>query len=194
MIRVGPSSQARVIVGTVRNTAQFQYGEQSRPVLYAPLSATDYEGGITIGARTAGDPAALVRPIGEAIHAADPGIAPQSLETMRARLRLPRWPMQAAGGFFVTCGVLAVGATPARLLRDVLGGGLRVVLPGIVVGVAAGLTLAGIVRSALVGMTVDDPETYAGIALLQTIVALVACALPAHRASRVDPSTALRAD
>ena len=73
-------------------------------------------------------------------------------------------------------------------------GGLRVVLPGIVVGIAAGLTLAGIVRSALVGMTVDDPETYAGIALLQTIVALVACALPAHRASRVDPSTALRAD
>jgi putative ABC transport system permease protein len=221
VLSLGDSGRRHEIVGVARNTLQRGFGENPAPALYLPLYLDDYGRGLAIVARTAGDAATMVRPIGEALYEVDPQIAPEVM-TMAARLEMPRWPAQAASRFFGVCGALAlllatiglaavmshavgqrtrefgvrlsIGATGGHLRRDVLASGFRVIVPGVGVGVIGGLLLARAIRSAIVGVNVDDPTTYVGVALLQAAIALGACLLPAYRASRVDPLTALRAE
>jgi putative ABC transport system permease protein len=87
---------------------------------------------------------------------------------------------------------LAVGATPARLVTKVL----RESLTHASAGVAAGLLLAAaatrLLSSTIHGVTALDPATYIAVALLLTIVVVAASYLPARRASRIDPISALR--
>jgi len=71
---------------------------------------------------------------------------------------------------------------------------MRVALAGSAAGIAAALALTGLMRGLLYGVEARDPATIAGVALLLGAIALVASWLPARRASRVDPRTALQAD
>jgi len=87
---------------------------------------------------------------------------------------------------------MALGATPREVLRLVLGEGLRLVGIGAAVGLGAAFALTRLMRSLLYGMNPADALTYAGVALLLLLVALVACAMPALRAARVEPTVALR--
>lgn len=87
---------------------------------------------------------------------------------------------------------MALGATPREVLRQIVGEGLRLVVIGAVVGVVAALGLTRFMRTLLYGISPADAVTYAGVALILLVVALGACALPAFRASRVDPTVALR--
>ena len=85
-----------------------------------------------------------------------------------------------------------MGATPREVLRQVVGEGFRLVAVGAVVGVVAALGLTRFMQTLLYGIGSADVVTYAGVALVLLVVALGACALPAFRASRVDPTVALR--
>jgi ABC-type antimicrobial peptide transport system permease subunit len=87
---------------------------------------------------------------------------------------------------------LALGATGADVTRLVLGQGLRPALAGVALGALGAAALAQALRGLLPGVSPADPVTFAAIALLMTAVALLASYLPARRASRVDPMTALR--
>jgi predicted permease len=89
---------------------------------------------------------------------------------------------------------LAVGAERADVLRLVLSGGLRLVALGIGLGLVGALALTRLLQGLLFGVTAHDPLVFAGNAALLLVVAALACALPALRASRVDPMTTLRAD
>jgi putative ABC transport system permease protein len=89
---------------------------------------------------------------------------------------------------------MAVGAQTGNVLRMVLAQGLRLALGGIVLGLVAALALSRLISSLLYGVRAFDPLTYAGVALLLIIVALVACFVPARRAAKTDPMAALRAD
>jgi predicted permease len=91
---------------------------------------------------------------------------------------------------------LALGARPADVVRWVLGEGARLTLAGVAAGVAAALALTRVMAhsSLLFGVTATDPLTFAAVALLLSAVALAACYVPARRAARVDPLTALRAE
>jgi predicted permease len=89
---------------------------------------------------------------------------------------------------------MALGALPAHVLKMILRESLGLVGLGIVVGIAAAFGASRFVSSLLFGLSTTDPLTYAIVALLLTAVALVACMLPARRASRVDPMTALRTE
>jgi predicted permease len=89
---------------------------------------------------------------------------------------------------------MAVGATGDRVLRMVMGSSLRTVGLGAACGVVVALAAARILSSMLYGVGVTDPVTYAAVVAFFGLVALVASALPALRASRIDPMTALRSE
>ena len=87
---------------------------------------------------------------------------------------------------------MAVGAQQANVLRMVLGGGMRTALVGVGLGIAGALALTRFLSSLLYGVEPTDPATFITVTLLLLGVALLACYIPARRATRVDPMTALR--
>ena len=87
---------------------------------------------------------------------------------------------------------MALGAQPGDVLRLVLRQGVVLALVGIGVGLAASLAITRLLASLLYGLTPTDPATFALVAIGLVTVTLVACLLPARRASRLDPMTALR--
>jgi putative ABC transport system permease protein len=87
---------------------------------------------------------------------------------------------------------IALGAQGRDVRRLVLAQGLKPVIIGSAIGLIAALTLSRVLSSLLYGVTATDPVTFVIVALLLTFVALVACYLPARRATKIDPMVALR--
>ena len=87
---------------------------------------------------------------------------------------------------------MALGAQRRNLLRLVVGQGILLVLIGAAIGIATALGVTRFMSAMLYGIHADDPLTFAGVAILLTLVALLACYIPARRGMRVDPLVALR--
>jgi predicted permease len=86
----------------------------------------------------------------------------------------------------------ALGAGRGDVLRMILGQGLRTIIVGVAIGITGSLALTRTVESLLFGVTATDPLTFGGVTLLLVGAALLACYIPARRATRVDPMVALR--
>jgi putative ABC transport system permease protein len=89
---------------------------------------------------------------------------------------------------------LALGARPAGILRLVIGEGMRLVLGGLAIGGLASLALTQLMQSLLYGVKPVDPMTFGAVAILLAAAGALACYLPARRAMKVDPLTALRVE
>jgi hypothetical protein len=87
---------------------------------------------------------------------------------------------------------MALGASAGRILRDVLGQGLKLVTIGILIGAALSLLLSLAMTSLLAGVSAADPISFIGTAALLVVVGMAACYLPARKAARLDPLAALR--
>jgi putative ABC transport system permease protein len=87
---------------------------------------------------------------------------------------------------------MALGADRGAVLRMVLSQGLKLVMIGTVLGLAAALTITRVIASQLFGVTPTDLVTFIGAPILLLTVALLACYVPARRATKVDPLVALR--
>ncbi len=172
--------------------------------------------------RTAGDPAAIATAVRRAIAAIDPTqpivkVATMddivSASTRQRRLALALFGTFAAAALLLAIagiyGVLAgtvtertreigvrsaLGATPASLIGLVVGQGGRLAALGIALGLAGSFALTRYLQSLLFGIAPNDMPTLAAVCLLLAAVTLAACLVPATRAARVNPSTALRSE
>jgi predicted permease len=222
VVRLGSESEPRVVVGVVRTTLQRGFNEPPTPVIYLPITRAQLAEPLTIVARTASDPAPLVRAASDRLHRVAPSLAAESVMTMSGRLEMVRWPLRSVSVFFGVCGVLAlvlatiglaavmahavgqrmrefgvrlaIGASRGQLLRGVLGSGMHLAGVGALAGIVVALALSRLAGGTIVGVSLSDPLTYAGVAALQAVVALAAGLLPALRAARVDPVKALRGE
>jgi putative ABC transport system permease protein len=89
---------------------------------------------------------------------------------------------------------MALGARQLDVLKLVVGGGLKIVLIGIVVGLAGAYVLTRVLSSLLYGISVTDPPTFVSMPLLLIAIALLASYVPARRAAKVEPIIALRSE
>jgi len=89
---------------------------------------------------------------------------------------------------------VALGAATGDVQRMILGQGMRTIVVGVAIGITGALLLTRTVESMLFGVTATDPLTFAGVTLLLVGTALLACYIPARRATKVDPMVALRYD
>jgi predicted permease len=198
--------------------AQFYYPFMQLPPRLMPLVAD----GVAVVLRTHDNPETVMAPVRHAVGEIDPGAVVYAVETMRGvidnSLAARRLSMMLLAGFAVlalalSCvgiyGVIAylvsqrtreigvrmaLGAKRSDVLRLILGQGASMALLGVVFGILLALGLTRLLRNQLFGITPHDPLTFAGVALLLTVVALIACYLPARRATRVDPILALRCE
>jgi putative ABC transport system permease protein len=176
--------------------------------------------GQTLAVRTAGDPNLLLNPVRAEVRAMDPeqplGRPFTLAEVIGEDIVQPRFTMAlfstfaalglalAAAGiysvlsFHVTrrtheLGVrMALGAPRRHVLGLMLTMGGRLVLIGLVIGVAASIGSTRLLRSQLFGVEAGDPLAYAAVVALLAVVTLIACYVPARRAAGVDPMVALR--
>ena len=209
------------VVGIVGNTVVNQVGEDPQPLAYLPLTQ-DYPPAATVQVRTSGDPRAVIATVRSQIQGLDPNLAITNVQTVEDVLNQGLWAPRMAAALLTLFGGLALalaaigvygvlsysvnqqtreigirmalGATPSGVLRWVVGQGLRLAGAGVLVGVVAGLGLMHFMGSLLFGVSTHDPETFGTVILVLGMIALLACYLPARRATKVNPLVALRQD
>jgi putative ABC transport system permease protein len=89
---------------------------------------------------------------------------------------------------------MALGAHPTNVRRLIIGHGLTLTATGLVIGLGSSLLLAPVLQSILVDLPAVDPTTAAAVAVALMAIALMACYVPARRASRIDPIATLRTE
>jgi putative ABC transport system permease protein len=209
------------IVGVVANVRSLELREEAAPELYFSSLQNPFEG-MSLVVRTSVEPAGVAAGIRQAVNEVDKSVPVSNIETMDHRVSesvtQPRFNLfllglfsvlalllSAAGIYGVTAymvtqrthelGIrLALGAQVGDVLRMILGQGMAVILVGLALGLAASLVLMRVLRSLLFGVSERDPVTFVVISLTLMLTALLACYIPARRATKVDPLEALRAE
>jgi predicted permease len=211
---------AREIVGVVADVKMGQMDAEGGPQVYVPLAQNPTWGSLSLAVRTTVEPEALASAVRGAVLAVDknqPVYDVRTMEDVRSASVASRRLVVLLFGVFSALAVLlavvgiygvlsyavaqrtheigirlALGAQRADVLRLVVGQGMRLVILGVVAGVAGALAVTRLLESLLFGVSATDPFTFAAVAASLTFVGLLACYIPARRATRVDPLTALR--
>jgi putative ABC transport system permease protein len=175
---------------------------------------------MTVLVRTAGNPTFWASAVGNQVASVDKNQPPHdlmTLEDLRAKSLTPRRVNMLLVGAFAALGLIlasagiygvvsysvsqrtheigvrmALGAERGDVLKAMVWQGLRSVLIGTAIGVAASLAVTRFLQTLLYGVKPTDPATFFAVGLLLTGVALLACYIPARRATKVDPMVALR--
>ena len=207
------------VVGLARDGKYTSRSEDPKPFYYIPIDQM-YRSNAVFIVRTAADPRTLAGPARDAVADVDPAVPILQMRTLAENLDLSLLPARIAGvmlGGFGLLGLalasiglygvmsyivghrtrevgirMALGAQRRDVLALMVGYGARLIAIGLATGLVLALALSQLVRGFLYGLSPMDPVTYAGVALLLAMVALAASWLPARRATRVDPMTAMR--
>lgn len=207
------------IVGVVGNVVHEGLDESTEPTMYVPFKQSVFST-MWMLVRAKDDPARLAGGVRQAVREIDrtlPAYSITPLSTVLSdSLAERRFSLLLLGFFAVVAmflaavglygivaysvrqrtreiGVrLAIGARPRDVLGMVIGGGMKLTLLGVAIGLAAAVGLAQLVKSMLFDVTPSDPTSYVATALVLLVVAAVASYVPARRAMRVDPLVALQ--
>ena len=221
-LHFGPPEEPWVtVVGVSADVRHEELEQEPRAAVYRPFAQAG-RGFAFLALRGATDPAGLVASVRREVAALDPGLAVHDVATMRQRLhdavaprRFNTLLLAAFAGTALLLAVvglygalayavtertrelgirIAIGASARQIRALVLGEGLRAALGGILVGGAAALFAGRSLRSTLFGIAPTDPATFIVVPALLLAVGVAASLVPARRATRVDPMTALRAE
>jgi putative ABC transport system permease protein len=207
------------VVGVVKDGKYVTLGEEATPFFYLNL-AQRYESAPTLIVRTRGNPLDQLTPIRNEIAALDKNLPLYDVKTMRQHLGLALLPARLAGSVLGVFGLvalilaaagiygvmaysvaqrtreigvrMAMGAQARDVLRLVIWQGAKLTLIGVGIGLGGAFALTRVMTSLLYGVSATDPMTFAGITTVLMTVALLACWVPARRATKVDPLVALR--
>jgi predicted permease len=219
MIRGRPP---RTIVGVVDDVKLISLDAENAQQVYVPVGQFGYPGLAFLVRVPSGEPSAALPLIRKTVREVDPSATINEVRTMEdvisESLARQRFQMTLIGTFAVlalvlaTVGLygvlalivgqrrreigvrLALGASPRAVVRMLLGEGARVAAVGVAIGLAGAFALTRVLQSLLYGVSSTDPAVFAAAAVFVAAVALAATWVPARRASRVDPRTALAAE
>jgi predicted permease len=209
------------IVGLVQNTRLASLRRVPLPAVYTPYAQMPkLLGSLNFELRTASDPLAMVPTVRRAVHDIDPGVPIHGVRTQTQRIAetlIQERLLDRLTGFFGGLAILlacvglyglmayavtqrtreigirmALGATRGETLRLIVGGGLKLTLVGVIIGVGGALALTRFLASLLYGVKPTDPMTFITVSLILITVTMLACYFPARRAAKVDPMVPLR--
>ncbi|MBA2622938.1 MAG: ABC transporter permease, partial [Chthoniobacterales bacterium] len=217
----GPESPFWEIIGVVPEGKYNSLGEDPKPAVYQPFFR-DYEGAMTLVARTHGDPRAALHALQGEVQKLDPSLSIYNTKTLVEHMGVSLFPARMAAVALGSFGVLALilaavgiygvmshvvagrtreiglrmalGAQLSDVRRLILGQGMLLATIGSAVGLLLAFGGARAMKSLLYGVSTSDPITFLGLAAMLLGIALLASWIPASRASRVDPMIALRAE
>ena len=209
----------REVVGIARNSVVNAIGEVPPPLVYLPMSQ-DYAPAATLQVQTTGKPEAVIAGVRAQIQSLEPNLAITNVQTIGQIIDQGLWAPEMGAALLTLFGGLALvlaavgvygvlaysvtqqtreigirmamGAERSDVLGLVVGQGLKLTGAGLGLGIVFALALTRQLSSLLFGVSAYDPLTYAGVTLVLVLVALLACYIPARRATRVDPLVALR--
>lgn len=213
------SDRFRRIVGVVKDGKYFNIAEDPRSFVWTPLGQ-DYSSSGILLVRTKSNPEALLGPVRGQIQSLDPNLPIFDVNTLNMHMRLALFPSKVAATVLGVFGLvalmlaaigvygitsyavaqrtheigvrLALGAQLGDVLRLVLGHGLKLTLIGAAIGLVGAYVTTRAITSVLYGVSATDPLTFGFVSFLLMGVALIACYVPARRATKVEPLIALR--
>ncbi len=209
------------IVGVVRDSKYNEQRQEMQPLFYTPWRQDSKEiGDMFFSIRTAGDPIALTTAVRDSVREVDDNLPITRVKTQVAQSneallqeRLFASLLSFFGGLAVMLAAIglygvmaysvaqrtqeigirmALGAQTTNVLRLVIWQGMKLVVAGLVIGAGGAYALKQVIESQLYGVKANDPVTLVVVGVLLLLIALVACYIPARRATKVDPMVALR--
>jgi predicted permease len=209
------------IIGVCGDGKYNSLGEEPKPALYRP-QLRDYNTAVSLVARTRADPKTVLATMQQEMRKLDPTLPLYGIKTMKDHMKIPLFPAKIAAGALGSFGVLALvlaavgiygvmsyvvagrtreiglrmalGARTGNVQRLILRQGMMLAIIGAMIGLGIAFVATRFLKAVLYGVDAMDPTTFVGVTLLLGTVALLACWIPALRASRVDPMVALRAE
>ena len=212
-------TQLREVVGVVRNTIVNNIGEDPQPLAYLPLTQ-DFAPAVTMQVRTSGRPESVIAAVRSQVQSLDTNLALTNLNTIEELVDQGLWAPRVGAGLLAVFGALALllaivgvygvlsysvsqqtreigirmalGARTASVLALIVRQGMRLAFVGLALGLVIAFAGMRVLSSLLFGVSAHDPVTFAGVSFILATAAILGCYIPARRAAKIDPITALR--
>jgi predicted permease len=206
------------IVGVAGDGKYFNIAEEPRSFLWT-TTAQDYTSSVILVVRTNGNPESVLGAVRAELHSLDPNLPLFDVKTLTEHMRFALFPARIAATVLGVFGLvalvlaaigiygitsyavaqrtreigirMALGAQLSDVMKLILTHGVKLTVIGVCLGLLGAYLVTRAITSVLYGVSATDPLTFAGVSVLLIAVALIACYVPARRATRVDPLVAL---
>jgi predicted permease len=217
----GDGSTWYQIIGVAKTGKYWTIGEAPSPFVWFTLAQRPW-GGVDLVAQTEGDPSRLIGAVRDEIKHMDANLPVTDARTMTEHLRASLAPARGAAAVLGCFGLLALalaaigiygvtaysvaqrtreigvrmalGAEAIDVVKLIVRQGMTLTLVGLAIGLTGAIAMTRLMASVLYGVSATDPTTFVVVPLLLALVVLIACYLPARRATKVDPVIALRCE